>query len=133
MDLNNKDDLKDKEDLHCTLLEGTRHWTHSALRYFKIYLKLIFLYEAIKEEKNELMATLEKEQGNLSVSHEIRQRPLLKLFTWSDNLQEVVSVKKNIDDVEMAIQKIEQEKTNRNNTIRSLNDEIANQDEVINI
>ena len=30
-----------------------------------------------------------------------------------------------------AIQKIEQEKTNRDHTIRSLNDEIANQDEVI--
>ena len=29
-----------------------------------------------------------------------------------------------------AIQKIEQEKTNRDHTIRSLNDEIANQDEV---
>ena len=29
-----------------------------------------------------------------------------------------------------AIQKVEQEKTNRDHTIRSLNDEIANQDEV---
>merc|ERR1719362_351804 len=38
----------------------------------------------------------------------------------------------DIEDVEMAIQKIEQEKTNRDHTIRSLNDEIANQDEVIN-
>merc|ERR1711913_252215 len=46
--------------------------------------------------------------------------------------QEVVSVKKDIDDVDMAIQKIEQEKTNRDHTIRSLNDEIANQDEVLN-
>merc|ERR1712046_273793 len=35
-------------------------------------------------------------------------------------------------DVEVAIQKVEQEKTNRDHTIRSLNDEIANQDEVIN-
>ena len=32
--------------------------------------------------------------------------------------------------VHSAIQKIEQEKTNRDHTIRSLNDEIANQDEV---
>merc|ERR1719251_579946 len=32
----------------------------------------------------------------------------------------------------VAIQKLEQEKTNRDHTIRSLNDEIANQDEVIN-
>merc|ERR1719507_1809282 len=46
--------------------------------------------------------------------------------------QECTAVKKDIEDVEMAIQKIEQEKTNRDHTIRSLNDEIANQDEVIN-
>merc|ERR1712204_77719 len=42
------------------------------------------------------------------------------------------SVKKDIDDVDVAIQKIEQEKTNRDHTIRSLNDEITNQDEVLN-
>merc|ERR1711879_846701 len=33
---------------------------------------------------------------------------------------------------DMAIQKLEQEKTNRDHSIRTLNDEIANQDEVIN-
>merc|ERR1711972_170805 len=113
--------------------------------------------EAIKEEKKELMATLEKEQGNLSVYHEkqakcssqivdlegqlataqdtLVQREQSRQEATSDKKvleQEVVSVKKDIDDVEMAIQKIEQEKTNRDHTIRSLNDEIANQDEVIN-
>merc|ERR1711992_389370 len=46
--------------------------------------------------------------------------------------QEVVAIKKDIDDINVAIQKLEQEKTNRDHTIRSLNDEIANQDEVIN-
>ena len=46
--------------------------------------------------------------------------------------QEVVAVKKDIDDVNMAITKVEQEKTNRDHTIRSLNDEIASQDEIIN-
>merc|ERR1711879_759792 len=40
-------------------------------------------------------------------------------------------IKKDIEDLEMAIQKLEQEKTNRDHTIRSLSDEIANQDEVI--
>merc|ERR1712241_433256 len=113
--------------------------------------------EAIKEEKKELMATLEKEQGNLSVYHEKQAKASAQivdlegqLATAQDTLvqreqsrqeatsdkkvleQEVVSVKKDIDDVDMAIQKIEQEKTNRDHTIRSLNDEIANQDEVIN-
>merc|ERR1712113_624976 len=43
-----------------------------------------------------------------------------------------VVIKKDIEDLEMAIQKLEQEKTNRDHTIRTLNDEIANQDEVIN-
>merc|ERR1712228_363022 len=43
-----------------------------------------------------------------------------------------VVIKKDIEDLELAIQKLEQEKTNRDHTIRSLNDEIANQDEVIN-
>merc|ERR1712099_88474 len=45
---------------------------------------------------------------------------------------ESVVIKKDIEDLEMAIQKLEQEKTNRDHTIRTLNDEIANQDEVIN-
>merc|ERR1711874_759610 len=113
--------------------------------------------EAIKEEKKELMATLEKEQGNLSVYHEKQAKASAQivdlegqLATAQDTLvqreqarqeatsdkkvleQECTAVKKDIEDVEMAIQKIEQEKTNRDHTIRSLNDEIANQDEVIN-
>merc|ERR1711879_859978 len=46
--------------------------------------------------------------------------------------QENTVIKKDIEDLELAIQKLEQEKTNRDHNIRSLNDEIANQDEVIN-
>merc|ERR1719384_1222072 len=46
--------------------------------------------------------------------------------------QDNVVIKKDIEDLELAIQKLEQEKTNRDHTIRTLNDEIANQDEVIN-
>merc|ERR1711937_493033 len=42
------------------------------------------------------------------------------------------SFRKDIDDMNMSIQKAEQEKTNRDHTIRNLNDEIAHQDEVIN-
>merc|ERR1712223_1138544 len=113
--------------------------------------------EAIKEEKKELMATLEKEQGNLSVYHEKQAKASAQIVDLEGQLataqetlaqreaarqdamaekkvleQEVVSIKKDIDDVNMAIQKVEQEKANRDHTIRSLNDEIANQDEVIN-
>merc|ERR1712079_693047 len=113
--------------------------------------------EAIKEEKKQLLDQLQKEQGNLSVYHEKQAQATAQiadlegqLATAQDTLvqreqarqdamaekkvleQECVAVKKDIDDVEIAIQKIEQEKTNRDHTIRSLNCEIANQDEVIN-
>merc|ERR1711936_921549 len=113
--------------------------------------------EAIKDEKKELLKTLEKEQGNLSVYHEkqakatadigdlenklvvaqetLAQREQARQQATADKKvleQENVAIKKDIDDINVAIQKVEQEKTNRDHTIRSLNDEIANQDEVIN-
>merc|ERR1719151_177665 len=111
----------------------------------------------IKEETKALMAQLEKEQGNLSVYHDKQAKATSAIAALEVELantqealvakeasrqdatadkklleQECTAVKKDIEDVEMAIQKIEQEKTNRDHTIRSLNDEIANQDEVIN-
>merc|ERR1711935_928710 len=90
----------------------------------------------IASEKKELLATLEKEQGKLSVYQDtLVQREQSRQEANGDRKvleQEVVSVKKDIDDVDVAIQKIEQEKTNRDHTIRSLNDEISNQDEVLN-
>merc|ERR1719479_856095 len=113
--------------------------------------------ELIKVEKKELLATLEKEQGNLSVYHEkqakctaqmagletelveaqekLAQREAARQDAMQDKKvleQEVVVIKKDIDDIMVAIQKLEQENTNRDHTIKSLNDEIANQDEVIN-
>merc|ERR1719458_181595 len=112
---------------------------------------------SIKEETKALMAQLEKEQGNLSVYHDKQAKANAgiaaneaELKNTQDALaakerarqdatadkkvleQEVVAVKKDIDDVNMAITKVEQEKTNRDHTIRSLNDEIASQDEIIN-
>merc|ERR1719293_431873 len=42
------------------------------------------------------------------------------------------AVKKDIEDVELAITKVETEKGNRDHTIKTLQDEIAEQDEVIN-
>merc|ERR1711971_683562 len=43
-----------------------------------------------------------------------------------------VQVKKEIEDIELAIAKVELEKGNRDHTIKVLQDEIADQDEVIN-
>ena len=70
------------------------------------------------------------EAGNKLVEVEqIRQQATQdKKVLESENLV----VKKDIEDLEIAIQKLEQEKTNRDHTIRTLNDEIANQDEIIN-
>merc|ERR1712135_188548 len=45
---------------------------------------------------------------------------------------EVTVVKKDVEDLELALQKLEQEKINRDHQIRSLNDEVAAQDEIIN-
>merc|ERR1712021_250439 len=46
--------------------------------------------------------------------------------------QDNVNIKKEIGDMEITKQKIEQEKTARDHTIKTLNDEIASQDEEIN-
>merc|ERR1712168_62073 len=45
---------------------------------------------------------------------------------------DIAVLKKDMEDLELAIQKIEQEKTNRDHTLRNLHDEVASQDEAIN-
>merc|ERR1712012_1531683 len=111
----------------------------------------------MEEEKKALMKQLEAEQGNLSEYTDRQAKAAAakvalenglveagnKLVQMEQNRQQAtldkkalegdnVVIKKDIEDLEMAIQKLEQEKTNRDHTIRTLNDEIANQDEVIN-
>merc|ERR1719266_589672 len=113
--------------------------------------------ELIKEETKALVKQLESEQGNMS-EYTDRQAKMTvqkadmenqlvaagaKLVKMEEERQEATAskkalegengvIKKDIEDIELAIQKLEQEKTNRDHTIRHLNDEIANQDEVIN-
>ena len=111
----------------------------------------------IEQEKKDLIRQLEAEQGNLGEYTErqakasaqkaqlevdlaeagnklieveqIRQQATQDKKTLeSDN----VIIKKDIEDLEIAIQKLEQEKVNRDHIIRTLNDEIANQDEIMN-
>merc|ERR1711902_48205 len=111
----------------------------------------------IKVEREALVKQIEAEQGNLSQYHDKQakmnsqkdaaEKALVgageKLTAMEANRQQAtadkkaleqenVVIKKDIEDLELAIQKLEQEKTNRDHQIRSLNDEIANQDEVIN-
>merc|ERR1712083_858337 len=112
---------------------------------------------SIEEEKKTLMAQLQAEQGNMGEYTERQAKASAMKADLEVQLQEAgqalinmeasrqaatgdkktleadnIIIKKDIEDLEIAIQKLEQEKTNRDHTIRTLNDEIANQDEVIN-
>merc|ERR1711971_933989 len=111
----------------------------------------------MEEEKKALLKQLESEQGNLGEYTERQAKASAMKADLEVQLVEVgkaltameagrqqatldkkalegdnIVIKKDIEDLELAIQKLEQEKTNRDHTIRSLNDEIANQDEVLN-
>ena len=113
--------------------------------------------KVIEEEKKALVKQLEAEQGNLSEYTERQAKASaqkadleVQLVEAGNKLaeaeimrqdatvakkeceSEIVVVKKDIEDLEAAIIKLEQEKCNRDHIIRTLNDEIANQDEVIN-
>merc|ERR1719479_662822 len=111
----------------------------------------------VKEEITALTKQLESEQGNLTVYQE-RQTKAAALKTkceqelaqankvlaseidsraeMAENTKrmngEAGVIKKDIEDPELALQRLEQEKTNRDHTIRGLNDEVAQGDEVIN-
>merc|ERR1712156_275090 len=111
---------------------------------------------AMEEDKKALVKQLEAEQGNLGEYTERQAKASAmkadlevqlaaagdKLVEMEGNRQQAgldkkalegenVIIKKDIADLEGAIQKLEQEKTNRNHVIRHLNDEIATVDEVI--
>merc|ERR1719354_104073 len=119
--------------------------------------KLLLENKEIENQKKALLKQIESEQGNLSQYHEkqakinAQKADLEKQLMDSQNKltateearqvanaekkeleAECVVVKKDIDDLDIAIQKLEQEKATRDHVIRTLNDEIASQDEVIN-
>merc|ERR1712008_486841 len=112
---------------------------------------------SIEVEKKALVTQLNAEQGNMGEYTERQVKASAMKADLEVQLQEAgqalinmeqsrqaatgdkktleadnIIIKKDIEDLEIAIQKLEQEKTNRDHTIRTLNDEIANQDEVIN-
>merc|ERR1711931_569051 len=113
--------------------------------------------DVMSHDKKEMMAQIEREQGDLSsYQHDLAQASSNRSETEEalskaqgaladaeakrNDMNEkkrklegdLSSFRKDIDDMDMAIQKAEQEKTNRDHTIRNLNDEIAHQDELIN-
>merc|ERR1719187_3198793 len=111
----------------------------------------------IEEENKALMKQIDAEQGNVSQYHEKQARiaeekaVLEQRLAESQNKlarleqdriratsdkksleQENEVIKREIQDMELNLQKMEQEKAAKDYTIRSLNDEIAEQDERIN-
>jgi len=109
------------------------------------------------QDKKDMMHQIESEQGDLSSFQRdlatatnnrsekedmlvVTQKRLADTEAAKNDMNDkkrryendLSSFRKDIDDMNMSIQKAEQEKTNRDHTIRNLNDEIAHQDEVIN-
>merc|ERR1712198_10794 len=72
---------------------------------------------------------LAKQQKVLASEEQSRVQLAAEVKAHSGSIS---AVKKDIEDVELAILKVEQEKANRDHTIKVLQDEIAEQDEVIN-
>merc|ERR1711936_409143 len=113
--------------------------------------------DELKAEIGAMTKQLSEEQGSVSVYTDRQTKALsLKATTETELAQQVNvlkdeetsridlqaevkahsgsigAVKKDIEDIELAITKVEQEKGNRDHTIKTLQDEIAEQDEVIN-
>jgi len=112
---------------------------------------------SLQAEIKSLTKTLEEEQGNLSVytdrqakankmkaEFEVELEKHQQILAAEESARieltaevkrhsgSIGIVKKDIEDLELAITKVDQEKTNRDHNIKSLNDEVAEQDEVIN-
>ena len=112
--------------------------------------------EAIKDEKKALLDQLQSKQGNLSEYTERQAKASAQMEYLEIKLQEAGTTlasielekhcamldkkvleqmndvaKKDIEDLEFTIQKLEQEKANKDHSIYNLNDEIAKQDEII--
>merc|ERR1719493_177128 len=79
--------------------------------------------------KTETEMELAKQQKVLASEEQSRVQLAAEVKAHSGSIS---AVKKDIEDAELAILKVEQEKANRDHTIKVLQDEIAEQDEVIN-
>jgi len=111
----------------------------------------------LEEESKALSSQLASEQGNLSQYQERQAKAAaLKVdveakladgqrqLSLAENQRinaasarkamdgDISILKKDMEDLDLAFQKIEQEKTNRDHTLRNLHDEVAAQDEAIN-
>merc|ERR1719376_922973 len=119
--------------------------------------KLLEDNKVIEEEKKTLMKQIKSEQGNVSQYHEKQAKISSQKADLEVELVEeqnklaseeasrvefaaqvkahsgsIGAVKKDLEDVELAILKVEQDKGNRDHTIKNLQSEVAEQDEVMN-
>jgi myosin heavy chain 6/7 len=83
----------------------------------------------VTTQKSSAEAELNSAQQNLSDCEKEKAGMNEKKRKFEGDLG---SFKKDIEDMEIAITRAEQEKTNKDHTIRGMNDEIAHQDELIN-
>merc|ERR1711874_379974 len=79
--------------------------------------------------KGEAEVELAKQQGVLASEEASRVELAAEVKSHAGSIG---AVKKDIEDIELAITKVEQEKGNRDHTIKVLQDEVGEQDEVIN-
>ncbi|XP_005176298.1 myosin heavy chain, muscle isoform X18 [Musca domestica] len=83
----------------------------------------------LQAQKNDLENQLRDIQDRLTQEEDARNQ-LFQQKKKAD--QEISGLKKDIEDLELNIQKAEQDKSTKDHQIRNLNDEIAHQDELIN-
>merc|ERR1712088_678384 len=92
--------------------------------------------DTLKDEIKAMGKQLAEEQGNISVYTDRQAKATATKATAECEVKahsgSVGVVKKEIEDIELAIAKVELEKGNRDHTIKVLQDEISEQDEVIN-
>ncbi|KAL9923618.1 myosin heavy chain isoform 11-T13 [Glossina fuscipes fuscipes] len=83
----------------------------------------------LQAQKNDLENQLRDIQDRLTQEEDARNQ-LFQQKKKAD--QEISGLKKDIEDLELNVQKSEQDKATKDHQIRNLNDEIAHQDELIN-
>lgn len=87
--------------------------------YIYIYILTTYLFTTYLQDLNDRFKEEEDTRNNL-----FQNKKKLE--------QEVAGLKKDIEDLELNLQKSEQDKATKDHQIRNLNDEIAHQDELIN-
>merc|ERR1712209_288441 len=93
----------------------------------------VSIYTDRQAKANQIKAEAEVElSGRTKVLKEEEESRVALAAEVKAHSGSIGAVKKDIEDVELAITKVETEKGNRDHTIKTLQDEIAEQDEVIN-